>query len=567
MGGHWVYPRVCGGTLAVALPPHDDPGLSPRVRGNRHGAQHTHRFAGSIPACAGEPCCRRTNCSRSRVYPRVCGGTEGEPIEAEAMVGLSPRVRGNPVEAHRPFHFRGSIPACAGEPEPRRASAFPQRVYPRVCGGTQGDTLRLPAPAGLSPRVRGNRADPPAHRRPGGSIPACAGEPRRRPPPTLRERVYPRVCGGTNPQTVHKNNFSGLSPRVRGNPEGEGGRRLRQGSIPACAGEPLNAARGGEHDRVYPRVCGGTGVAQGVAWARTGLSPRVRGNPPRCQAPFHPLGSIPACAGEPANRASPPCRTGVYPRVCGGTERWEPWGYLATGLSPRVRGNLAVACSCSIDDGSIPACAGEPLDHRCRVGDAGVYPRVCGGTRSADEAGEAIRGLSPRVRGNLIAALGGASAARSIPACAGEPGAPEGACEASGVYPRVCGGTSPRLMILAQAPGLSPRVRGNLSDSLARKSSIGSIPACAGEPRPTTPTRCKGRVYPRVCGGTRDTRQHPLNAAGLSPRVRGNHLQDVARSAAEGSIPACAGEPRSAGPPRTPGRVYPRVCGGTYRPS
>ena len=53
----------------------------------------------------------------------------------------------------------------------------------------------------------------------------------------------------------------------------------------------------------------------------------------------------------------------------------------APGLSPRVRGNLGLAYGAAITAGSIPACAGEPAMRPVRVGKAGVYPRVCGGTR------------------------------------------------------------------------------------------------------------------------------------------------------------------------------------------
>ena len=52
-----VYPRVCGGTAFVFLTGVLFPGLSPRVRGNRFQGQPRHPWAGSIPACAGEPCC------------------------------------------------------------------------------------------------------------------------------------------------------------------------------------------------------------------------------------------------------------------------------------------------------------------------------------------------------------------------------------------------------------------------------------------------------------------------------------------------------------------------------
>ena len=71
----------------------------------------------------------------------------------------------------------GSIPACAGEPTADAAAPHSPRVYPRVCGGTQPVARQEPTPEGLSPRVRGNRR-PPGPQHPAlRSIPACAGEP------------------------------------------------------------------------------------------------------------------------------------------------------------------------------------------------------------------------------------------------------------------------------------------------------------------------------------------------------------------------------------------------------
>ena len=51
-------------------------------------------------------------------------------------------------------------------------------VYPRVCGGTTTMYCLHSIGNGLSPRVRGNRACTRNDDRTGGSIPACAGEPR-----------------------------------------------------------------------------------------------------------------------------------------------------------------------------------------------------------------------------------------------------------------------------------------------------------------------------------------------------------------------------------------------------
>ena len=70
--------------------------------------------------------------------------------------------------------------------------------------------------------------------------------------------------------------------------------------------------------------------------------------------------------------------------------------------------------------------------------------------------------------------------------------------------------------------GLSPRVRGNPSGGTCTGISVGSIPACAGEPSPVASDDPDDPVYPRVCGGTHIVRSQAAVFGGLSPRVRGN---------------------------------------------
>ena len=91
---------------------------------------------------------------------------------------------------------------------------------------------------------------------------------------------------------------------------------------------------------VYPRVCGGTRIAQLDEQQREGLSPRVRGNPMARIRQTGFLRSIPACAGEPVRAGSIYYCPGVYPRVCGGTRILLNRRQRRQGLSPRVRGNL-----------------------------------------------------------------------------------------------------------------------------------------------------------------------------------------------------------------------------------
>ena len=197
------------------------------------------------------------------------------------------------------------------------------------------------------------------------------------------------------------------------------------GSIPACAGEPEGGVQPTPSYRVYPRVCGGTRNRSPNDPLDWGLSPRVRGNRVEGLIDGAPIGSIPACAGEPATPDTHAGQPRVYPRVCGGTPSAAELEARKTGLSPRVRGNHAGVRASDRCDGSIPACAGEPQRRKCRdLLGARVYPRVCGGAFSGG------RGCSMRPWEG------------SIPACAGEPSAKTSmsARSTKRVYPRVCGG-------------------------------------------------------------------------------------------------------------------------------
>ena len=233
-------------------------GLSPRVRGNLRPKRRMGAPPRSIPACAGEPFCESVIAQPGGVYPRVCGGTSTDRWGVISGNGLSPRVRGNQWRVPSLTSLVGSIPACAGEPVSPTLMSVLAGVYPRVCGGTGKGAGTRAAKRGLSPRVRGNPSDTRPNVRSIGSIPACAGEPAGPSGAAPRRRVYPRVCGGTAGDTIEPGKIQGLSPRVRGNPVVAHAPLQRQGSIPACAGEPRTPTTWRYSMRVYPRVCGGT---------------------------------------------------------------------------------------------------------------------------------------------------------------------------------------------------------------------------------------------------------------------------------------------------------------------
>ena len=100
-----------------------------------------------------------------------------------------------------------------------------------------------------------------------------------------------------------------------------------------------------------------------------------------------------------------------------------------------------------------------------------------------------------------------------------------------------------RQAVMDRDNGLSPRGRGNLRPRDYEMGGMGSIPAWAGEPASSPPSRGTSGVYPRVGGGTAGLAASNDAGQGLSPRGRGNRGRLGYLREPDGSIPAWAGEP------------------------
>ena len=208
-----------------------------------------------------------------------------------------------------------------------------------------------------------------------------------------------------------------------------------------------------------------------------------------------------------------------------------------------MRGNRVYRISRSEWVRSIPARAGEPGAPWSDSPYETVYPRACGGTAITAGMSVMLTGLSPRVRGNH--GSGGTAGTRrgSIPARAGEPDHHVLFSQPIRVYPRACGGTENSIRMVDTWRGLSPRVRGNRAYQWSWNVWERSIPARAGEPALMSREDIADEVYPRACGGTPGPLRSPFRNSGLSPRVRGNPLVALSYARPVRSIPARAGEP------------------------
>ena len=148
---------------------------SPRVRGKRGPWVILGALKRYIPACAGETRLVVGLLPLVPVHPRVCGGNRGKVLFRGVGQG-TPRVRGKHHGPRRAFRHERYIPACAGETRWPRSSPRHRSVHPRVCGGNPWLLTDSRSGKGTSPRVRGKLGDTIRIDVRQGYIPACAGE-------------------------------------------------------------------------------------------------------------------------------------------------------------------------------------------------------------------------------------------------------------------------------------------------------------------------------------------------------------------------------------------------------
>ena len=357
-----VYPRPRGGTPGRGLRRGRCYGLSPPTRGNRLPRALLGICRRSIPAHAGEPRASARDRSAPWVYPRPRGGTAPVGLYRVTLPGLSPPTRGNLRRGVREMVRPWSIPAHAGEPSEGSGARSDTEVYPRPRGGTLSAQRGKRIPKGLSPPTRGNRRTRRIRRCRQRSIPAHAGEPPTRGGRLRCAGVYPRPRGGTGRGRLTRTCAHGLSPPTRGNLRLAGELHVRSGSIPAHAGEPVFRSGITPPFTVYPRPRGGTYPFAAFGWYAGGLSPPTRGNHPQPPRLLVRQGSIPAHAGEPVRHPLSILVYRVYPRPRGGTCPPSITLRAQVGLSPPTRGNRARLAGAGGRARSIPAHAGEPSE-------------------------------------------------------------------------------------------------------------------------------------------------------------------------------------------------------------
>ena len=376
-----------------------------------------------------------------------------------------------------------------------------------------------------------------------GSIPAHAGEPSWPGSWATRAAVDPRSRGGARSFPHRPFQCLGRSPLTRGSRIKHPQRSVRHGSIPAHAGEPPASVSSISLIQVDPRSRGGALATPTHGTVAGGRSPLTRGSLGGNAGTGTRERSIPAHAGEPGLIDYLRRDLGVDPRSRGGA----PSGSLTTptcrGRSPLTRGSRGRRLETGGRERSIPAHAGEPYHAKSISKPAMVDPRSRGGAHQFFHLGSLGQGRSPLTRGSLPLLLPQRGPRRSIPAHAGEPRSERPWAREMGVDPRSRGGADLGPHRKPLVPGRSPLTRGSPVSSKPTSPPSGSIPAHAGEPLYGHDARHGRLVDPRSRGGAVVVLVETWSGAGRSPLTRGSRGISLPAAGAEGSIPAHAGEP------------------------
>ncbi len=272
-------------------------------------------------------------------------------------------------------------------------------------------------------------------------------------------------------------------------------------------------------------------------------------------------GTIPACAGSTNSSSRSAACVRDHPRVRGEHRQAAPYSIELAGPSPRARGARRSATQEEHAIGTIPACAGSTPSPPLTRRPGWDHPRVRGEHRWAGSSHTAVQGPSPRARGARPGGTRRRSSWGTIPACAGSTTARSRRGCGAGDHPRVRGEHRAIAGKVLAAQGPSPRARGALLAGTRGDLWDGTIPACAGSTLTAGAARTGQRDHPRVRGEHFSTRLSLNFSSGPSPRARGALVGALPETTAAGTIPACAGSTQQqCGRPSRRGD-HPRVRG------
>ena len=170
------------------------------------------------------------------------------------------------------------------------------------------------------------------------------------------------------------------------------------------------------------------------------------------------------------------------------------------GSSPHARGTHAKHADILLDEGIIPACAGNTVSVSEYLAQAGDHPRMRGEHAASELTNSQSKGSSPHARGTPDQHARGRGRQGIIPACAGNTKVLFRPSKDFWDHPRMRGEHRTLPSCRIEGTGSSPHARGTHAILSGGIVAFGIIPACAGN---TGSSRLIGvlvRDHPRMRG-------------------------------------------------------------------
>ena len=206
-----------------------------------------------------------------------------------------------------------------------------------------------------------------------------------------------------------------------------------------------------------------------------------------------------------------------------------------------MRGTQPRHPACQTAARFIPAHAGNTRTWQAPTGTTAVHPRTCGEHQQIQGLPRHCDGSSPHMRGTREDYQPRFYHGRFIPAHAGNTNSRAAGHQFQPVHPRTCGEHPPQRRINAMKIGSSPHMRGT-PESVSRYTQ--------------SPT-----VHPRTCGEHSGKEFSYSDCIGSSPHMRGTLPGRTGHPPRRRFIPAHAGNTMTTSHDPPPAAVHPRTCG------
>ena len=165
-------------------------------------------------------------------------------------------MRGKPPTLQSTTQSVGITPAHAGKTNHSDRCNACVVDHPRACGENRRRFSKRAKRSGSPPRMRGKPLSRSSRTAGKGITPAHAGKTLRTTATEKQARDHPRACGENHKRKKRGISKMGSPPRMRGKPQKEEKRHIKDGITPAHAGKTRQSRAARRSGRDHPRACG-----------------------------------------------------------------------------------------------------------------------------------------------------------------------------------------------------------------------------------------------------------------------------------------------------------------------